>query len=55
MSANYQIVILEQSEEDQAATVSVAPYETPDAFNTRELSEPLGLWAVVRAVRDEQA
>ena len=62
MSASYQILIVEQSEEDQAATVSVAPYEAPDAhsaklwadaFNTRELSEPLGLWAVVRAVREE--
>lgn len=62
MSANYQIVIVEQSEEERTAKVSVAAYETPDAhsaklwadaFNTRELSEPLGLWAVVRAVREE--
>ncbi|HEX5447250.1 MAG TPA: hypothetical protein VFW87_25770 [Pirellulales bacterium] len=63
MSAHYEILIVEQRDEEQAATVSVAPYETPDAqqaklwadaFNHRELSEPLGLWAVVRAVRDEQ-
>ena len=62
MSASYQIVIVEQSEEDQAATVSVAPYEAPDAqsaklwadaFNQRELNEPLGLWAVVRAVPEK--
>ena len=62
MSANYQIVIVEQSEEERAATVTVAPYEAPDAhsaklwadaFNTRELTDPLGLWAVVRAVREE--
>ena len=63
MSANYQVVIVEQNEEeDRAATVRAAPYETPDAhsaklwadaFNQRELTDPLGLWAVVRAVREE--
>ncbi|HEX7445961.1 MAG TPA: hypothetical protein VF306_00370 [Pirellulales bacterium] len=62
MSANYQVVILEQNEASRAATLSVAPYEAPDAhsaklwadaFNQHELSEPLGLWAVVRVAPEE--
>lgn len=58
MSDRYQVLIVEQAEaEEQATTIRQTPFETSDAsaakfwadaFNERELAEPLGLWAVVR-------
>jgi hypothetical protein len=58
MTDMYQVLIVEQTtDEQQATTLHPAPFETgdagaskcwADAFNERELAEPVGLWAVVR-------
>lgn len=57
MSDMYQVLIVEQADEERATTIRQTPFETSDAsaakfwadaFNERELAEPVGLWAVVR-------
>lgn len=60
MSTVYQVVLVQEEENHHTATLYEAPFATPDAvmakqfadaFNDRELADPLGLWAIVR--RDE--
>jgi hypothetical protein len=57
MSTVYQVVLVQQDESHQIAALYEAPFATPDAvmakqfadaFNDRELDDPLGLWAIVR-------
>ena len=61
MSTVYQVVLVLEDESHQAAVLYEAPFATPDAvmarqfadaFNDRELADPLGLWAIVR--REEE-
>ena len=61
MSTVYQVVLVQEDESHHAATLYEAPFATPDvvmarqfadAFNDRELTDPLGLWAIVR--REEE-
>ena len=61
MSDMYQVLIVEQDDEERATTIRQTPFETSDAsaakfwadaFNERELAEPVGLWAVVRPRSD---
>jgi hypothetical protein len=62
MSTVYQVVLVQEDESRQFATLHEAPFATPDAgaaklfadsFNQRELADPLGLWAVVRREEEE--
>ena len=61
MSTVYQIVLVQEDESHNTATLYEAPFATPDAvmaksfadaFNDRELDDPVGLWAIVR--RDDE-
>jgi hypothetical protein len=61
MSTVYQIVLVQEEESRHMAALYEAPFATPDAlmakqfadaFNDRELADPLGLWAIVR--REEE-
>ena len=65
MSTVYQVVLVQEDDSHQVATLHEAPFATPDAitakrfadaFNEREIDDPLGLWAIVRrrrVTRDE--
>ena len=62
MSTVYQIVLVQEDESHHAAALHEAPFATPDAtmakqfanaFNDRELDDPLGLWAIVRREDEE--
>ena len=64
MTAIYQILLVEQDQRSHAATLHDAPFASrdpqaaktfADAFNERELADPLGLWAVVRVDETESA
>ena len=57
MSTLYQIVLVQEDESHQSITLHESPFTTPDgdaakrfadAFNERELADPLGLWAIVK-------
>ena len=61
MSTVYQVVLVQEDESHHTAALYEAPFTTPDAvmakqfadaFNDRELADPLGLWAIVR--KDEE-
>ena len=61
MSTVFQIVLVQEDESHHTATLHEAPFATPDAdmarqfadaFNDREMDDPLGLWAIVR--REEE-
>jgi hypothetical protein len=59
MTAHYQVLLVQEDRDRQgAATLLPAPFASrdpaaakifADAFNERELVDPLGFWAVVRA------
>jgi hypothetical protein len=62
MSTVYQIVLVQEDECPNSATLHEAPFTTPDgdaakrfadAFNERELADPLGLWAIVKRQEEE--
>jgi hypothetical protein len=57
MTARYQVLLVQEDRDRQgAATLLPAPFASrdpaaakifADAFNERELADPLGLWAVI--------
>ena len=62
MTARYQVLLVQEDREREgAANLLPAPFASrdaasakifADAFNERELADPLGLWAVVSAERE---
>ena len=59
MSTIYQVLLVEANADKGTATLHRAPFASleaksaklfADAFNERELDDPLGLWAIVRPV-----
>ena len=62
MSTVYQVVLVQEDESHHIATLYEAPFATQDAstakqfadaFNARELDDPLGFWAIVRREEEE--
>lgn len=62
MNDRYQVLIVEHADDElRATTIRQTPFETSDAsaakfwadaFNERELAEPIGAWAIVRPCPD---
>jgi hypothetical protein len=64
MKTLYQVVLVQEDESHHTATLHEAPFASRDpsaakrfaeAFNSRELDDPLGLWAVVRREEEGEA
>jgi hypothetical protein len=62
MSSVYQVVLVQEDHDHHSATLHEAPFASreaataklfADAFNERELADPLGLWAIVRCEEEE--